>query len=162
MANLERVQVWAERLIALHLDASWRFEFDHAKRRAGQCEFTRRRITVSRYLAARWEDDEIYQVLLHEVAHAMAGSKAGHGPKWRKIAAELGYDGERTHHGETADELAPWIGNCPGGHEFLRHRRPARKMSCTRCHRGFSEAHLITWRRREVTARDRRMALAER
>ncbi len=53
-----------EALITLHLDDSWTFGFDHAKRRAGQCDYTKKRITVSRYLAARFEDDEIHQVLL--------------------------------------------------------------------------------------------------
>ena len=75
MAELDRVRVWAEALIRLHLDplhgqGSWSFGFDHAKRRAGLCNYTDRRITVSRYLAAKFDDDEIHQILLHEVAHA--------------------------------------------------------------------------------------------
>ena len=31
---------------------------------------------------SRYDDDEIHQILLHEVAHAIAGPRAGHGPKW--------------------------------------------------------------------------------
>ncbi|HEY9423159.1 MAG TPA: SprT-like domain-containing protein, partial [Microterricola sp.] len=111
MADLERVRHWANALIALHLNpAIWSFGFDNAKKRAGLCNFTAKRITVSRYLAARYDDDEIHQILLHEVAHALAGSRAGHGPRWAAIARDLGYEGERTHHGEIADELAPWLG----------------------------------------------------
>ncbi|HEU4757078.1 MAG TPA: SprT-like domain-containing protein, partial [Agromyces sp.] len=79
MAELERVRIWAEALIALHLDpAAWTFGFDNAKKRAGLCNYTEKRISVSRYLALRYEDDEIHQILLHEVAHAMAGPRAGH------------------------------------------------------------------------------------
>ena len=149
MAELARVRVWAEALIRLHLDPDeWSFGFDHAKRRAGLCNFTARRITVSRHLALRFDDDEIHQILLHEVAHALAGPGAGHGPQWKRIAAEIGYAGGRTHDGEIAHELAPWIGQCPGGHEHVRFRRPTRKSSCARCARGFSPAHLITWTRR--------------
>ncbi|MCG1037917.1 SprT-like domain-containing protein, partial [Polaribacter sargassicola] len=70
MADLNRVRVWAQALIDMHLDDTWSFDFDHAKRRAGLCDYRRKRITVSRYLAARFEDDEIHQTLLHEVAHA--------------------------------------------------------------------------------------------
>ena len=82
---------------------------------------------MSRQLAARYDDDEIHQVLLHEVAHAIAGAKAGHGPRWKKIAADLGYEGKRLHGGAIADELAPWIGTCPNGHVHYRYRsRPAR------------------------------------
>ncbi|WP_025134295.1 SprT-like domain-containing protein [Leucobacter sp. PH1c] len=149
MAELPRVRVWAEALIAAHLDpAVWSFDFDHAKRRAGQCNFTDHRITVSRYLAAKFDDDEIHQVLLHEVAHALAGPEAGHGASWRRIAAELGYVGGRTHDGEIAHERAPWVGRCPGGHEHYRFRRPTRQTSCGKCSRGFSPAHIIAWRRR--------------
>lgn len=146
MANLGRVTVWAHALIRMHLDPDqWSFDFDNAKRRAGQCNFTNKRITVSRYLASKFEDDEIHQVLLHEVAHALAGPRAGHGPKWQTIAADLGYVGGRTHHGEIAHEHASWVGACPQGHEHFRFRRPVREQSCGKCSRTFSRAHLIRW-----------------
>ena len=63
MSDLARVRIWAEALIRIHLDplhgeGSWTFGFDHAKRRAGLCNYPARRISVSRYLAARFEDDE--------------------------------------------------------------------------------------------------------
>lgn len=151
MAEPHRVRLWAEALIRLHLDASWSFGFDNAKRRAGQCDYTHKRITVSRYLAARFDDDEIHQTLLHEVAHALAGPDAGHGPAWKKIARELGYVGKATHSGETATELAPWVGLCPAGHVAYRHRRPTRKTSCAKCSRRFDARFEIRWTRREIT-----------
>lgn len=151
MADLNRVSVWANALIALHLDPSqWSFGFDNAKKRAGLCDYTRGRISVSRYLAARWSDDDVHQTLLHEVAHAMAGQGAGHGPEWRRVARSIGYLGGRTHEGETAVELAPWVGTCPNGHVVYRHRRPSRAFSCAKCSRSFSRRFLITWTRREI------------
>ena len=150
MAELERVRTWANALIALHLDASWSFGFDNAKTRAGLCNYTAKRITVSKYLAARYEDDEIHQVLLHEVAHAIAGTRAGHGPAWRAIGRELGYEGKRLHDGAIADELAPWVGSCPGGHTHYRYKRPARPLACGKCSRRFDAANLITWKERAV------------
>ncbi|UOE42666.1 SprT-like domain-containing protein [Agromyces larvae] len=159
MADLERVRKWAEVLIAEHLDpAEWSFGFDHAKKRAGLCNYTQRRITVSRYLAARYGDDEIHQILLHEVAHALAGERAGHGPKWAQIAAGLGYIGRRTHDGAVVHELAPWVGRCPAGHVHYRYRPPVRALSCGLCRRGFDRANLIVWRRREITPAMRRLA----
>ncbi|MCU1636242.1 MAG: Phage-related protein [Cryobacterium sp.] len=160
MAELERVRRWAEALIALHLNGGWTFGFDNAKKRAGLCNFTQKRITVSRYLAARYDDDEIHQILLHEVAHALAGARAGHGPKWKRVAVDLGYDGKRTHDGEIAHDLAPWVGTCPAGHTHYRYRKPTRPLACAVCGRGFSTAHLITWNRREITAAERRRAAA--
>lgn len=151
MADLERVTKWADALIRLHLDpAVWSFGFDHARTRAGLCNFTDHRITVSRHLAAKYEDDEIHQILLHEVAHAMAGPRAGHGSRWKLIAQEIGYDGKRTHDGSAANELAPWLGICPAGHEHYRFRRPTKALSCGECGRGFDKAHLIIWEKREV------------
>ena len=145
MAELHRVRVWAEALIRTHLDplygaGTWSFAFDHAKRRAGLCNYTDQRISVSRYLAAKFDDDEIHQVLLHEVAHAIAGVDAGHGAAWKRIARELGYVGGRTHDGEIAHELAPWVGLCPAGHEHARFRRPTRETSCAKCSRSFHRA----------------------
>ncbi len=150
MAELIRVRTWAAALITLHLDASWSFAFDNAKTRAGLCNYTDKRISVSKYLAARYEDDEIHQVLLHEVAHALAGTRAGHGPRWKKVAAEIGYEGKRLHDGETASELAPWVGSCSAGHVHYRYRKPARPLACGKCSRRFDAAHLISWRERAV------------
>lgn len=148
MADLNRVRTWANALITLHLDETWSFGFDNAKTRAGLCNFTAKRITVSRYLAARFEDDAIHQTLLHEVAHALAGPRAGHGATWRAIAADLGYEGGRLHDGPIADELAPWVGTCPAGHVIHRYRRPTRPMACGRCSRRYDPAHAIRWTRR--------------
>lgn len=150
MADLDRVRTWANALISLHLDSSWSFGFDNAKTRAGLCNYTAKRITVSRYLAARFEDDDIHQVLLHEVAHAVAGTRAGHGAKWKAVAKELGYEGKRLHDGPIADDLAPWVGECPAGHIHYRYRRPARPLACGKCSRRFDAAHLITWTARSV------------
>jgi hypothetical protein len=158
MAELGRVSVWAHALIALHLDPSWSFAFDNAKKRAGLCDYTRKRISVSRYLAARWSDDDVHQTLLHEVAHAMAGPAAGHGAAWKRTAESLGYVGGRTHDGPIATELAPWVGTCPRGHVHYRHRKPTRDLSCARCSRAFSREFLISWTRREISPSVRRAA----
>jgi predicted SprT family Zn-dependent metalloprotease len=160
MADLDRVRRWAEALIVLHLEPGWTFGFDNAKKRAGLCNYTRKHITVSRYLAARFGDDEIHQILLHEVAHALAGPRAGHGPAWKSTARKLGYVGKRTHDGEGANELAPWGGVCPAGHLHYRYRQPKHLLACGLCGRGFNQAHLIRWNRREITAAMRRRAAA--
>lgn len=149
MAELARVRVWAEAAIRMHLDPSWSFAFDSAKKRAGACDYTRKRITLSRYLSELHEDDDVHQTLLHEIAHAMAGHAAGHGPEWRRIAREIGYVGGRTHDLEIASAQARWIGVCPNGHEIARFRRPgAKAVSCAKCSRTFDRRFLVRWRER--------------
>jgi len=150
VADLDRVKTWANALIALHLDPTWSFGFDNAKTRAGLCNYTDKHISVSRYLAARYEDDDIHQILLHEVAHAMAGTRAGHGPKWKSVAKELGYEGKRLHDGPVADDLAPWVGACPAGHVHYRYKRPQRQLACGKCSRRFDAANVISWTSRTV------------
>ena len=140
--------MWADALIVMHLDPSWTFAFDNAKRRAGLCNYTTKRISVSRYLAGRYEDDEIHQILLHEVAHAMAGPKAGHGPRWKAIGKEIGYEGKRLHDGAIAEEHASWIGHCPAGHEFFRYRAPTRVSACAKCAKRFDPKNAIVWVKR--------------
>ena len=152
----------ADALIARHLDASWTFAFDNAKRRAGLCDYRAKRISVSRYLAARYDDETNRQTLLHEVAHALAGPAAAHGAAWKRTARALGYEGGTTHSGETATELAPWVGVCPAGHVAYRHRKPVRATSCVRCAPRFDTRYLFDWSRREITAATRLAAMTPR
>jgi SprT protein len=148
VADLKRVRVWADALIVMHLDPSWSFAFDNAKRRAGLCNYTNKRISVSRYLADRYEDDEIHQVLLHEVAHALAGPRSGHGPRWKEIGKRIGYEGKRLHDGAIAEEHASWVGHCPAGHEFFRYRTPTGVSACARCAKRFDPQNAIVWVKR--------------
>ncbi|ALJ18976.1 SprT-like domain-containing protein [Microbacterium sp. No. 7] len=162
MTDPQTVRRMAEELITAHLDASWSFDFDHAKRRAGACHYAHKRITVSRYLSARYDDETNRQTLLHEVAHALAGPAAQHGPAWKRIARGLGYTGGVTHHGETATDLAPWVGRCPAGHVAYRHRRVTRQVSCARCAPTFDARYLFEWHRREITPGTRHAAMTPR
>jgi SprT protein len=159
MAELTRVRDRAHALLGRHLDSTWTFGFDAAKKRAGLCDYSAKRISVSRYLAARWSDDEVDQVLLHEIAHALAGHRAGHGARWLSVARRLGYTGARLHDGETASELAPWTGRCPNGHVHYRFRAPTAPLSCRLCGPGFSPTRAISWTRREVSTAGRRAAM---
>ena len=148
--DVEALRAQAETLIAAHLPGGgWRFAFDTAKRRAGCCHYDSRRITVSKHLAAKTDAAGFAQIVLHEIAHALAGHAAAHGPAWRAHAARVGYTGSRLYTGEGVEELAPWLGRCPAGHEVARFRRPAKPSSCSVCAPRFSRRHLIRWTRRD-------------
>lgn len=149
MVDSRVVERLAEELLAEHLPGEgWTFAFDSAKRRAGACDYGRRRITVSRYLTAKTDQDEVRQILLHEIAHALAGHAAAHGPRWRAAGRRIGYTGERLHAGPIADERAAWVGTCTAGHVHYRFRRPTGPLSCGVCGPRFSRAALITWQSR--------------
>lgn len=144
------VRLLAETKMAEFLDMDeWSFQFDSAKRRAGLCNYTDRVISISRYLVDIHNMDETQQVILHEVAHAVAGKSAGHGKKWLSTAKRIGYRAEQFTGDEIAVETATWIGRCPAGHMHYRYRRPTRMLSCTICSSGFNQRNLIRWRHRD-------------
>lgn len=143
------IRALAEAKMAEYLDHDlWQFGFDSAKRRAGLCNYSNHTITVSRYLVDIHTVDETLQVVLHEIAHALCGKKAGHTKVWLKQAKAIGYRAERFSGKEIAEETAPWMGRCPAGHEHFRYRQPTRALACGLCARGFSRANLIVWQGR--------------
>ncbi|MEY4391246.1 MAG: hypothetical protein RLZZ400_989 [Actinomycetota bacterium] len=125
----------------------WQFDFDNGKRRAGLCNYTDRKITISKYLVGIHSVDESLQVLAHEIAHALCGPNEGHGKVWKATAKQLGYRHEKFSGNEIAKEKAPWVGHCPKGHEHYRYRRPTRVLSCAICSRSYSDAHRIVWQK---------------
>lgn len=73
----------------------WVFEFDRALYRLGQCDFTRKRITLSKHFTGAANEEQFEQALLHEIAHALLPVGAKHGWDWRLKAKEIGYKGAR-------------------------------------------------------------------
>lgn len=136
----------AEGLMSEHLDVNlWTFGWDSAKKRLGVCKYDEHLISLSRYFVDLHSLDEIDQVMRHEIAHALAGSKAGHGAQWKKIATELGYNHKRISGDEIANATAKLVGSCPNGHVVYRHRKPNSQLSCSRCSKRFDARFLITW-----------------
>ena len=150
--KLSVAQAMALATMARHIDLSvWGFRFDNGKRRAGQCNYTERVISISKHLVAHHSLDEVQQVVLHEVAHAMVGSEAGHGPIFKKQAAALGYRGKSFTGREIAANEAPWVGHCKAGHVHYRYRKPTRPLGCALCSKTFSRATQIVWQRSEAS-----------
>jgi len=134
-------------LVGKLLGPGWSFGLDHARTRLGCCHYTEKTITCSRYLVAYLADDEVEQVILHEIAHGLAGHQAGHGRVWQRQAKALGYTGGRTIEVPEARLSARWLGTCSAGHEILRHRRPARRVYCGTCAKAGLKRP-ITWQDR--------------
>lgn len=72
------------------LDEGWKLKWDTAKNRAGVCNFTRKVIGLSKFVATYRPFEETEDTILHEIAHALVGPRAGHGPIWKAKAAEIG------------------------------------------------------------------------
>lgn len=72
----------------------WTFAWDHAKRRFGQCNYTRRVISLSKHWALVRPIEETRITIVHEIAHARTPG-AGHSPVWVAEARSLGIEGKR-------------------------------------------------------------------
>jgi predicted SprT family Zn-dependent metalloprotease len=144
--KLSVAEAMALATMARHIDLGvWGFRFDNGKRRAGQCNYTERVISISKHLVAHHSLDDVQQVVLHEIAHAMVGKDAGHGPVFKKQAAALGYRGRNFTGREIAANEAPWVGHCRAGHVHYRYRQPTRPLACGLCGRTFSRDNQIIW-----------------
>ena len=70
-------------------ESGWRFEFDHARRRFGCCNYTRKTISLSKPLTLLNAEPEVRDTLLHEIAHALCPGD-GHGARWRATCHRIG------------------------------------------------------------------------
>src|SRR5690606_6583187 len=80
-----------EKLKAFGLyEQGWRFQFDRGRARFGCCRFDSKLITVSRALPLVNDEAECRDPVRHEIAHAIAGREAGHGPAWKDACRLVG------------------------------------------------------------------------
>lgn len=85
--------------------AFWELVIDtRTKLRAGECRQSVGEIGISEW-ALDACDDEVIDLLLHEVAHALA-SDGGHGTAWRAMAEKIGAD-PTPYYGERMAACAP-------------------------------------------------------
>jgi predicted SprT family Zn-dependent metalloprotease len=125
----------ASELLAAHGLHGWSFRFNRSKVNMGICKYGLRTIELSAHFVERNSDEAILDTLLHEVAHALAGRAAGHGPLWQAMCRRVGAKAERLSF-EAVMPLGRWRAVCGGcGMLHHRHRRPKHMVGwwCCRC-----------------------------
>ena len=88
--RLAHVAALARRLMDEHGLGAWAFAFLEAERRLGDCRFEDRLIRIGRGHALDAGEAEVRDTILHEIAHALAGPEARHGPAWKAAARRIG------------------------------------------------------------------------
>lgn len=78
------------------VEKGWIFRFDNATSRLGATRHDQKKISLSRHMASVATEEQVTQVLLHEIAHALLPYDVGHGKQWKELAAKIGYTGGRT------------------------------------------------------------------
>ena len=80
----------ARALMDQHGLEEWTFRFIAAQRKLGECREREKVILLSRRHAVSGASGEVKDTILHEIAHAIAGAKARHGPAWKLVAKRIG------------------------------------------------------------------------
>lgn len=131
LAELVRVSMAQHGLTA----GGWVFTLDDCVARAGCCHHSAKTISLSRHIL-RHDVKDVENILLHEIAHALAGPGQGHGEVWRQIALRIGNDGRRCHNLELRAPRCALICVMCGFVNALRHRvkhKFWREATCTSC-----------------------------
>ena len=109
----------------------WKLDLDHAKVRAGACFFKEKKISFSRNFIKNSNESEIYDTILHEIAHALVGPKYGHGIVWKNMAKRLGCSAKRCHTLEFSNYK--WIRYCENFCWEQKTHRLKLNLICKKC-----------------------------
>lgn len=88
--RLKDVAVQARDLMDRHGLDEWSLRFSAATGKLGECRSQQKLILISRRHAVHDPRELITDTILHEIAHALAGAEARHGPSWKAIARRIG------------------------------------------------------------------------
>ena len=146
--TLEDAEQLALDLMRQHGLRRWKFTFDRAVCRFGCCNERKRTISLSAKLTELNDEEAVRDTILHEIAHALVGVRAGHGPKWQRQALAIGCAPIRCYGEEVRAPTRKFIGTCPTCKISISRSRRSR-VSCGKCDRRFNPRHLLVW-----TARD--------
>lgn len=141
-------QKMAVDLMSKHGLDGWTLKFDRAVARVGCCYHDRKLITLSKPLTELNTRDLIRNTILHEIAHALVGHEAGHGPVWERMAKAIGCDGNRC-----AAAVLPkqkWKAVCSRCGYTVKRNRRTNDLACLPCcdkynNGKWTDTYLFTW-----------------
>ena len=157
LSQRARLRSLAAELIAEYNLAGWKLVIDERpRRRIGQCRYGRKELAVTGWYVDLNPWDSVEDTLRHEVAHALAGSKANHGPEWVEQCHRVGARAERqldTSKGgiiSPAKRLQAKCAFC--GTPYKRDRWPTGNRYC-RCTSYLQYRPALVWTRNSATYR---------
>lgn len=140
-----QVQRWATELLAQHELSGWTFHLDRARNRLGQCDYTRRRITLSRHVLENNDESIVRDTLLHEIAHARVGPGHAHDAVWRAEAARIGAQPHATADATVNLPPGKWLLVCLTCQTVVARRHHRRlqldRVACRGCGPRHSQLH---------------------
>jgi predicted SprT family Zn-dependent metalloprotease len=132
--DLEQLETIARQELDKHGLHGWGFGLSGAKRRLGVCKYRQRRIEIAAYYARNSPEESVLDTLLHEIAHALAGPAAKHGPKWKAVAIRLGATPRSCETSQRAVvEPGDWQATCRACEKVAHLYRQPRSLTGYRC-----------------------------
>lgn len=129
------------------IDKDWNFYFDRSVRRFGCCNHSRKTISLSQKLTELNDEPEVRDTILHEIAHALVGSKHGHDRFWRMKCIQVGATPKRCY--DNTKVIQPpkkYIATCPDcSYQYKRHRVTKRANFCGACYRKSEKPSRLEW-----------------
>ena len=112
----------------------WTFGLTGTKRPLGVCKYRAKRIEIAEFHARNNPPSTVLDTLRHEIAHALAGPAAKHGPAWKAVAVCLGATPRACDDSpETVVTPGDWRATClTCTKTYHRYRRP-KSLSGYRC-----------------------------
>ena len=125
--DLDELESIARRELTRHGLRDWDFAFTNTKRRIGACRYRLKRIEIAEYYARNSPPETVLDTLRHEIAHAIAGPDARHGPAWKAVAIRVGATPRACETSDTAVvQPGDWQATCPSCEKRVHlYRRPA-------------------------------------
>lgn len=123
-----------EKLTEYNLN-TWHVVIGNGRRLYGCCRYSKKEIWLSLQFINSATDEQILDVILHEIAHALVGLGIGHGKRWKVEAKKLGAIPKSIVKGINIDMA--WIATCSKcGKIFNRMKRTkqGKIYLCNKCH----------------------------
>jgi len=128
----------------------WTFRMGRPKKALGFCQWfkgSRGHDAIGQIVFSKHflhiANDKIKDVILHEIAHAIAGHKADHGPEWRMVCREIGAIPEPCADLTSEERIEQkWTGICPNDYTHVIKRNQLNKSvrhgACGECCKKFN------------------------
>jgi hypothetical protein len=96
--NLQRAEMLMSDLMKYYGLTDWTFTFDRSLTRLGYCQHKIKAISLGKHATLVNSEVEVLNTAMHEIAHALVGSRHGHDAIWKAKTKEIGCTGERLGH----------------------------------------------------------------
>ena len=148
--DVGRAEMIAKEQMTLWLTSDWKFRWSEAENEFGSCWEKKKEIVLSRPLTVLNDAEQVIDVILHEIAHALAGAAAGHGWRWMEKCRLVGARPERCYGEEVTTPKPRYAGVC-AVHGVVSERRElgkqflAKKVACGKCSPVYDARYALTW-----------------